>query len=66
MVHKGPKWSLAGGEHAGFLWCDTGLPEERWRDASYFFWAGDAPRLWWEYTNGTCGWPMVLHPVKDD
>lgn len=67
MLHKGPPWNLAGGEHAGFLWCnDVGLPEQRWLDASYFYWKGDAPRLWWEYTNGSCAYPLVLHPVKAD
>jgi len=67
MIHKGPAWNLAGGEHAGLLWCsDVGLPEHKWLSASYFYWAGDAPRLWWEYTNGSCTYPLVLHPVKSD
>ncbi|KAK6003646.1 hypothetical protein QM012_009417 [Aureobasidium pullulans] len=67
MLHKGPAWNLAGGEHAGLLWCpDVGLPEHRWLNASYFYWAGDAPRVWWEYTNGTCTYPLVLHPVKSN
>lgn len=67
MLHKGPRWNLAGGEHAGLLWCnDVGLSEQRWLGASYFYWKGDAPRIWWEYTNGTCTYPLVLHPVKQD
>ena len=68
MIHKGPPWSLAGGERTGFLWCgnEIKLPEPRWREASYFFWEGDAPRTWWVYTNGTCTWPLLLHPVKHD
>ncbi|KAH0278020.1 hypothetical protein KCU91_g2797, partial [Aureobasidium melanogenum] len=67
MIHKGPAWNSAGGEHAGLLWCpDVGLPEHKWLKASYFYWAGDAPRVWWAYTNGTCTYPLVLHPVKSD
>jgi len=66
-LHTGPPWSLAGGEHASFLWChDIGLPEKRWLEASYFYWAGDAPHVWWDYTNGTCTYPLLLHPVKND
>jgi hypothetical protein len=67
MIHKGPAWNSAGGEHAGLLWCsDVELPDQRWLSASYFYWAGDAPRVWWEYTNGSCTHPLVLHPVKVD
>jgi len=67
MIHKGPAWNPAGGEYAGLLWCsDVGLPEHKWLSASYFYWAGDAPRLWWEYTNGSCTYPLVLHPVESD
>jgi hypothetical protein len=67
MDHKGPAWNLAGGEHAGLLWCsDVGLPEQRWLSSSYFYWAGDAPRVWWEYTNGSCTHALVLQPVKVD
>lgn len=66
MIHKGPAWNPAGGEHAGLLWSDIGLPEHKWLSASYFYWAGDAPRMWWEYTNGSCTYPLVLHPVKSD
>jgi hypothetical protein len=30
MIHKGPAWNSAGGEHAGLLWCsDVELPEQR-------------------------------------
>lgn len=67
MIHKGPAWNPAGGEHAGLLWCtDVGLPEHKWLHASSFYWAGDAPRLWWDYTNGSCTHLLVLHPVKAD
>jgi hypothetical protein len=68
MVHHGPAHSRAGGELTGFLWCgnEIGLPEDRWRRSSYFYWEGDAPRTWWLYTNGTCTYPLLLHPVKDD
>lgn len=68
MVHKGPAESRAGGELTGFLWCgnENGMPEPRWLRSSYFFWAGDAPEVWWLYTNGTCTHPLLLHPVKDD
>jgi hypothetical protein len=66
-LHKGPPWSLAGGDHASFLWTnDLGLPEKRWLEASYFYWAGNAPYTWWEYTNDTCTYPLLLHPIKDD
>lgn len=66
MVHKGPPYSLAGGPKTGFVWCENGMgiPEGRWLSASYFYWAGDAPKLWWEYTNGSCSYPLLLHPVK--
>lgn len=64
-LHKGPPWSLAGGDHASMLWCDdSGVSDKRWLEASYFYWVGDAPRVWWDYTNGTCTYPLVLHPVK--
>ncbi|KAF2168336.1 hypothetical protein M409DRAFT_21771 [Zasmidium cellare ATCC 36951] len=66
MVHRGPAHSLASGEKTGFLWCENGMgiPEGRWLSASYFYWAGDAPNVWWDYTNGTCTYPLLLHPVK--
>nr|POE85541.1 hypothetical protein CFP56_43857 [Quercus suber] len=68
MLHKGPPESRAGGESAGLLYCPDhgGLPEPRWLRSSYFFWIGLAPEAWWEYTNGTCSYPMLLHPVKVD
>jgi hypothetical protein len=67
VLHKGPAWSLAGGDHASFLWTrDVGLPEQRWLGASYFYRANDVPYTWWEYTNGTCTYPLLLHPIKDD
>nr|POE79539.1 hypothetical protein CFP56_07604 [Quercus suber] len=68
MVHKGPPESLAGGQRAGILYCGNygGLTEPRWLRSSYFFWIGRAPETWWDYTNGTCAYPMLLHPVKAD
>ena len=67
IIHKGPIENRAGGEETGFLWQAYigGIPEPKWLTASYFYWAGDAPRLWWEYTNGVCTYPLLLHPVKN-
>ncbi|SMR41457.1 unnamed protein product [Zymoseptoria tritici ST99CH_1E4] len=66
MVHKGPWWSRAGGARTGFLWTHGGLPEERWKGASYFFWEGTAGNVWKGYVGGECGEAMLLHPVKGD